>query len=114
MYCLLVYIVCFPTDPFTSLFLTYLLLCVESDVIPQLNQSIFMPLPIPELSILCDPNQPNPVQVEKFGPNPTQPNTTNYGSYSLVGLVTCFIHRTYIVLLVNQASTYSCSLLIVL
>jgi len=23
-------------------------------------------------SILCDPAQPNPLQVEKFGPNPTQ------------------------------------------
>ena len=35
-------------------------------------------------SILCDPIQPNPsadwlnpTQAEKFGPNPTQPNTTN-------------------------------------
>ena len=42
-------------------------------------------------SILCDPIQSNPsadwpnlLQVEKFGPNPTQPNTTNNGAYSLV------------------------------
>jgi len=28
--------------------------------------------------------QPNPLQVEKFGPNPTQPNTTNNWAYSLV------------------------------
>ena len=28
--------------------------------------------------------QPNPLQVEKFGPNPTQPNTANNGAYSLV------------------------------
>jgi len=28
--------------------------------------------------------QPNPIQVEKFGPNPTQPNTTNNGAYSIV------------------------------
>ena len=26
---------------------------------------------------LTDPTQPNPLEVEKFGPNPTQPNTTN-------------------------------------
>jgi len=26
-------------------------------------------------SILCDPTQPNPMQVKKFGPNPSQPNT---------------------------------------
>jgi len=31
-----------------------------------------------------DPIQPNPLQVEKFGPNPTQPNTTNNGAFSLV------------------------------
>jgi len=34
-------------------------------------------------SILCDLTQPNPVQVEKFGPNATQPNTTHNGAYSL-------------------------------
>ena len=28
---------------------------------------------------LTDPTQPNPLQVEKFGHNPTQPNTTNTG-----------------------------------
>jgi len=28
--------------------------------------------------------QPNPLQVEKFGPNPTQPNTANNGAYSFV------------------------------
>jgi len=50
---------------------------------------------------LTDPTQPNLLQVEKFGPNPTQPNTTNNGAYSLV--VTYFIQRTYLVLLVNQA-----------
>jgi len=33
---------------------------------------------------LTDPTQPNPLQVEKFGLNPTQPNTTNNGVYSLV------------------------------
>ena len=33
---------------------------------------------------LTDPIQPKPLQVEKFGPNPTQPNTTNNGAYSLV------------------------------
>ena len=34
---------------------------------------------------LIDPTQPNPLQVEKFGPNPTEPNTTNNrASYSLV------------------------------
>ena len=36
---------------------------------------------------LTDPtdqlNQPNPLQVKKIGPNPTQPNTTNNGAYSL-------------------------------
>jgi len=39
-------------------------------------------------SILCDPIQPNPLQLEKIGPNPTQPNTTNNRAYSL--LVTYF------------------------
>ena len=41
-------------------------------------------------SISCDPTQPiswltqpNPLQVEKFWSNPTQPNTTNNGAYSL-------------------------------
>jgi len=33
---------------------------------------------------LTDPTQPNPVLVGKFGPNPTRPNTTNDGAYSLV------------------------------
>ena len=33
---------------------------------------------------LTDPTQPNQVQVEKFGPNLTQPNTTNNGTHSLV------------------------------
>ena len=28
--------------------------------------------------------QPNPLQVEKLGPNATQPNTANNGAYSLV------------------------------
>jgi len=39
----------------------------------------------PELSMgpFCV-TQPNPLQVEKFGPNPTQPNTTNNRAYSLV------------------------------
>jgi len=33
-----------------------------------------------------DPIQPNPTNYKwkKFGPNPTQPNTTNNGDYSLV------------------------------
>jgi len=42
---------------------------------------------------LTDPTQPNPLQLEKFGPHPTQPNTTNDRAYSLI--VTYFIHRTY-------------------
>ena len=42
----------------------------------------------------------------------TQPNTTNKGAYGLV--VTYFIHRTYLVLLVNEALTYLCSLLIII
>ena len=33
---------------------------------------------------LTDPTKPNPLQVEKFGPNPTQPNIANNGAYSLV------------------------------
>jgi len=33
---------------------------------------------------LTDPTQPNPLKVEKFGPNPTQHNTANNGAYSLV------------------------------
>jgi len=33
---------------------------------------------------LTDPTQPNPLQVEKFGPNPTLPTATNNGAYSLV------------------------------
>ena len=33
---------------------------------------------------LTDPTQPDPIQVEKFGPNPTQPNTTNNRADSLV------------------------------
>ena len=32
---------------------------------------------------LTDPTQPNTLQIEKFGPNPTQPNTTNSGDYRL-------------------------------
>jgi len=35
--------------------------------------------------------QPNPLQLEKFGRNPTQPNTTNNRAYSLV--VTYFYTR---------------------
>jgi len=31
---------------------------------------------------LTDPTQPNSLQVEKFGPNQTQPNTANNGTYS--------------------------------
>jgi len=41
---------------------------------------------------LTDQTQPNPLQVKKIGPNPTQPITTDNGAYSL--LVT-FIHGTY-------------------
>jgi len=33
---------------------------------------------------LTDPTQPDPLQVEKFGPNPTQSNTTDNGAYILV------------------------------
>jgi len=33
---------------------------------------------------LTDATQPNRLQVEKFGPNPTQPNTANDIAYSLV------------------------------
>jgi len=33
--------------------------------------------PIRQLIDLIDPTQPNPLQVEKFGPNQIQPNTTN-------------------------------------
>ena len=36
----------------------------------------------------------------------TQPNTTNIGAYSLV--VAYFMHRTYLVPVFNQVSTYSC------
>jgi len=61
---------------------------------------------------LTDPTQPNPPQLEKFGPNPSQPDTINNGAYSLV--VAYFIHRTYLELVVDQASTYSCSLLIII
>jgi len=43
--------------------------------------------------------------------DPTQPDTTNNGAYSLVE--TYFIYRTYLVLLVNQAPTYPRSLLII-
>ena len=32
---------------------------------------------------LTDPTKPNPLQVGKFGPDPTQPNTTNNRAYSL-------------------------------
>jgi len=42
---------------------------------------------------LTDPTQPNPLQVEKFGPNLTQPNATNNVAYSSV--VDYFIHITY-------------------
>ena len=47
---------------------------------------------------LTDLTQPNPLQVEKFGPNPTQANATNNTAYSLV--VTYFytenLSRTFI------------------
>jgi len=39
---------------------------------------------------LTGPTQPNLLQLEKFGPDPTQPNTTNNGAYSLT--VKYFIH----------------------
>jgi len=63
------------------------------------------PVSVVDVSIMCDPIQPNP---SADRPNPTQPNTTNDGAHSLV--VALLIHRTYLVLLLNQASTYSCSL----
>jgi len=50
---------------------------------------------------LTDPTQTNPLQVEKFGPNSTQLNTTNNGDYSLV--VTYFCTQNLSRLLVNQA-----------
>ena len=37
---------------------------------------------------LTNPTELNQLQVEKFGPNATRPNTTNNVAYSLV--VTCF------------------------
>jgi len=43
---------------------------------------------------LTDPTQPNPIQVGKYGPNPTQPNTTNNKAYSLV--VTYFLYTELI------------------
>jgi len=33
---------------------------------------------------VTDPTQVNPLQVEKIGPSPTRPNTTNNRAYSLV------------------------------
>jgi len=51
-------------------------------------------------SILCDPNQPNPsadwpnpLEVGKFEPNPTRPNTTTNGAYSLA--VTYFYTQNF-------------------
>jgi len=38
--------------------------------------------------------QPNPLQVKKFGPNPTQPSTINNGAYSLV--VKFFLYKELI------------------
>jgi len=52
-----------------------------------------------------DPTQLNPLQVKKIGLNPVQ-LTIRFSS-------DFFIRRTYLVLLVNRASTYSCSLLII-
>jgi len=70
-------------------------------------------------SSLCDPIQrnpsadwPNTLQVGKCGPNPTQPNTTNNRACSFV--MRYFIHRTYVLFLVNQGSTYSYSLAIII
>ena len=40
--------------------------------------------PIQSTRQLIDPTQPNQLQVEKFGPNPTQPNTTNNGANRFV------------------------------
>jgi len=58
-------------------------------------------------SISCDPIQPISWQ--------TQPNPTQYSwQWSLQFGSDYFYTQNYLVLLVNQASTYSCSLLIVL
>jgi len=59
---------------------------------------------------LTDPTKHNPQQVEKFGHNPTRTNTTNKGAYSLA--VTYIYTLNLFELLVNQASTYLCSLLV--
>jgi len=59
---------------------------------------------------LTDPTKHNPQQVEKFGHNPTRTNTTNNGAYSLA--VKYIYTLNLFELLVNQASTYSCSLLV--
>ena len=56
---------------------------------------------------LTDPTQPT-----TSGKIWTRLNPTNNGAYSLVE--TYFGHRTYLVILVNQASTYPCSLLIII
>ena len=61
---------------------------------------------------LTDPTQPNPLQVQKFGLNPTRPNTTNNGAYSLV--VTYFYTQNLSCILGSQAWNYSCSLLIII
>ena len=48
---------------------------------------------------LTDPTQPNSLQVGKFGPNPTQPNTTNNGTYTFalytLHLPTFVLERVY-------------------
>jgi len=49
-----------------------------------IGPSLCLFVPVVSGSILCDPIQPNPLQVKKIEPNPTQPNTTNNGAYSLV------------------------------
>jgi len=68
-------------------------------------------------SVWPDPTQPiswltqptNPIQVEKFGPNPTHPNAANNGAYSLV--VTYFytrkLSRTFMWSLTYQQSLFN-------
>jgi len=50
-------------------------LCFRVD--PELSTGPFCVTRSDPTHQLTDPTQSNPLQVEKFGPNPTQPNTTN-------------------------------------
>jgi len=81
-----------------------------SDAIAELSMGSFCVTRSNPTHQMTDPTQPNSYKWKNL--DPTQPNTTNNGAYSLV--VTYFIHITFLVLLVDQASTYSCSLLIII